>query len=397
MKTEEIIGRDFGLFDHDYEDRRAHLIEKLSGARVLVVGGAGTIGKAVVKEIFQLSPRCLHVVDLSENNLVELVRDVRSSYGYLVDDFSTYCLDIGSVEFDVFWGWQGGYDYVFNLSALKHVRSEKDPFTLMRLVRVNILNAIKIKKLLDDAHSDRYFCVSTDKAANPVNLMGASKRIMELFLLRKGGSASVSLARFANVAFSDGSLLHGFNQRLLQRQPITAPLEISRYFISPRESGQLCVLSALVGKHGDILFPNPSEDTGFGLISFSDIAVRFLGANGYEPYFCESEDEARAKVSEIGGSGLWPVYFFKSDTTGEKPYEEFYTESESPDLSVFKSIGIVKANTIISEKLLDEFLSSISDMHSRGFWTKTDLVLQFRSLLPCLDYNDVGKYLESRM
>jgi len=385
------------LFDCDYEFRRAHLIEKLSRARVLVVGGAGTIGKAVVKEIFQLSPRCLHVVDLSENNLVELVRDVRSSYGYLVDDFSTYCLDVGSLEFDVFWDWQGGYDYVFNLSALKHVRSEKDPFTLMRLIRVNILNAIKIKKLLEDACSDRYFCVSTDKAANPVNLMGASKRIMELFLLRKAGSVSVSLARFANVAFSDGSLLHGFNQRLLQRQPITAPLGISRYFISPRESGQLCVLSALVGEHGDILFPNPSEDTGFGLIDFSDIAVRFLGANGYEPYFCESEDEARAKVSEIGDSGLWPVYFFESDTTGEKPYEEFYTESESPDFSVFKSIAIVKANTIGDESLLDEFLRSISDMHSLGSWSKTDLVLQFRRLLPNLNYNDVGKYLESRM
>ena len=227
----------------------------------LVIGGAGSIGQAVVKEVFKRNPKKLHVVDISENNLVELVRDIRSSFGYIAGDFKTYALDIGSIEYDAFIESDGKYDYVLNLSALKHVRSEKDPFTLMRMIDVNIFNTEKTLQQSIDSGVKKYFCVSTDKAANPVNMMGASKRIMEMFIMRKSKDIKISTARFANVAFSDGSLLHGFDQRIKKRQPIVAPNDIKRYFVIPKESGELCLMSCIFGENRDIFFPKLSENS----------------------------------------------------------------------------------------------------------------------------------------
>ena len=238
-----LIGRKKELFCADITINQKKLSEIVYKSRFLVLGGAGSIGQAVTKEIFKRNPAKLHVVDISENNLVELVRDIRSSYGYIDGDFQTFALDIGSIEYDAFFKADGQYDYILNLSALKHVRSEKDPYTLMRMIDVNVFNTDKTLKQAIDAGVKKYFCVSTDKAANPVNMMGASKRIMEMFLMRRSLDIEISTARFANVAFSDGSLLHGFNQRLEKRQPIVAPKDVRRYFVTPKESGELCLMS----------------------------------------------------------------------------------------------------------------------------------------------------------
>ena len=249
-----LIGRKKELFATDIAKNEEMLASIVSASSFLVLGGAGSIGQAVTKEIFKRSPQKLHVVDISENNMVELVRDIRSSFGYIDGDFQTFALDIGSIEYDAFIKLDGKYDYVLNLSALKHVRSEKDPFTLMRMIDVNVFNTEKTMKQSAENGSKKYFCVSTDKAANPVNMMGASKRIMEMFLMRRSSDISISTARFANVAFSDGSLLHGFNQRIQKRQPIVAPRDIKRYFVTPQESGQLCLMSCVFGENRDIFF-----------------------------------------------------------------------------------------------------------------------------------------------
>jgi FlaA1/EpsC-like NDP-sugar epimerase len=259
MNILDLIGRNQLLFDDDIENHRSELEYIVSSSKFLVIGGAGSIGQAVTKEIFKRNPLKLHVVDISENNMVELVRDIRSSFGYIDGDFQTFALDIGSIEYDAFIEADGKYDYVLNLSALKHVRSEKDPYTLMRMINVNIFNTDKTIQQSIDKGVKKYFCVSTDKAANPVNMMGASKRIMEMFLMRKSKQINISTARFANVAFSDGSLLHGFNQRILKKQPIVAPNDIKRYFVVPQESGELCLMSCIFGENVDIFFPKLSE------------------------------------------------------------------------------------------------------------------------------------------
>jgi len=242
-KILKIIGREKELFINDIEDYNRELKDIIYRSSFLVIGGAGSIGQAVTKEIFKRNPQKLHVVDISENNLVELVRDIRSSFGYIDGEFKTFTLDIGSKIYDAFIENDGKYDYILNLSALKHVRSEKDIFTLMRMIDVNIFNTDKTLKQAIAKGTKKYFCVSTDKAANPVNMMGASKRIMEMFVHRSSSKIPVSMARFANVAFSDGSLLHGFNQRIQKGQPIVAPNDIKRYFVTPKESGELCLMS----------------------------------------------------------------------------------------------------------------------------------------------------------
>ena len=256
MSLLKLIGRHEVLFDFDVVHHNDYLESEISNARFLVIGGAGTIGQAVVQEIFKRDPKALHIVDISENNMVELVRDLRSTIGYGNGEFKTFALDCGSVEFEALVQNEGPYDYVFNLSALKHVRSEKDPYTLMRMIMVNVFNTVKTLRMAKEMGAKKYFCVSTDKAANPVNMMGASKRIMEMFLMRESLTQDISMARFANVAFSDGSLLHGFNQRFTKKQPFAAPNDVRRYFVTPQESGELCLLSGLLGNNRDIFFPN---------------------------------------------------------------------------------------------------------------------------------------------
>ncbi|MDE1220592.1 UDP-N-acetylglucosamine 4,6-dehydratase [Vibrio aestuarianus] len=390
-----LIGREKQLFSTDITNHETELKRIVSESRFLVLGGAGSIGQAVTKEIFKRNPKKLHVVDISENNMVELVRDIRSSFGYIDGDFQTFALDIGSLEYDAFIKADGQFDYVLNLSALKHVRSEKDPYTLMRMIDVNVFNTDKTIQQSIDAGAKKYFCVSTDKAANPVNMMGASKRIMEMFLMRKSEKIAISTARFANVAFSDGSLLHGFNQRIQKRQPIVAPNDIKRYFVTPQESGELCLMSCIFGENRDIFFPKLSE--ALHLISFADIAVKYLEQLGYEPHLCETEEEARKLAHTLPEQGKWPCLFTASDTTGEKDFEEFFTDKEELDMSRFENLGIIKNDPLYDQELLTLFEDSISEMKGERAWTKEQIVKLFFTMIPDFGHKETGKYLDSKM
>lgn len=390
-----LIGRDRELFTDDILKYQDELNSRVSSSSFLVVGGAGSIGQAVTKEIFKRNPRKLHVVDISENNMVELVRDIRSSFGYIDGDFKTFALDIGSIEYEAFIQSDGKYDYVLNLSALKHVRSEKDAFTLMRMIDVNVLNTDKTLQQSIENDTKKYFCVSTDKAANPVNMMGASKRIMEMFLMRRSLQIDISTARFANVAFSDGSLLHGFNQRLEKRQPIVAPNDVRRYFVTPRESGELCLMSCLFGDNRDIFFPKLIES--LHLISFADIAVRYLREKGMEPYLCEDEEEARALARTLPGKGQWPCLFTSSDTTGEKDFEEFFTAREVLDMERFISLGVIKNEALFDAEALGYFEQTIAGYRANRSWTKAQLVALFHSMIPDFGHKETGKYLDGKM
>lgn len=395
MNILSLIGRKKKLFDQDIHDRKDQLNKVVAESRFLVLGGAGTIGQATAKEILKRNPKKLHVIDISENNLVEFVRDVRSSYGYIDGEFKTFALDIGSLQYDAFIKSDGQYDYVLNLSALKHVRSEKDPFTLMRMIEVNILNTIKTIDQSIENGVKKYFCVSTDKAANPVNMMGASKRVMELFLLQKGKEIDISTARFANVAFSDGSLLHGFNQRIAKNQPIVAPNDIRRYFVIPPESGELCLMSCIFGENGDIFFPKLSED--LHLITFAEIAKKYLAAMGMEPQLCQTEEEARTSDSLSNGDKQWPCLFTQSDTTGEKDFEEFFTQNEVIDLDRFDNLGIVKNNHDMNEELLTKFLTVIGTLRENREWSKEEIVDLFHMMIPGFAHKETGKYLDAKM
>jgi len=395
MNILELIGREQPLFSADIVTHEQELTEFVRRHRFLIIGGAGSIGHAVTREIFKRHPKTLHVVDISENNMVELVRDIRSTLGYIEGDFSTFAIDCGGIEFAALMRASAGYDYVLNLSALKHVRSEKDPFTLMRLIEVNISNTVSTIELAAAHGARKYFCVSTDKAANPVNMMGASKRIMEMFLMRASEGVPISTARFANVAFSDGSLLHGFNQRFTKQQPISAPNDVRRYFVTPQESGELCLMSCLLGDNRDIYFPKLSEH--LHLTTFSDIAIRYLNALGYEPYECSTEDEARERARELIAQRRWPCYFFASDTTGEKDFEEFFTGTETLDLSRFESIGVIKNPAGFDDAKLRYFVQELNAIRARPVWQKVEIVDLFNHMLPDFAHKETGKYLDGRM
>ena len=395
MDIISLIGRTENLFKDDLIRINSELKNIVTENRFLVIGGAGSIGQAVSKEIFKRNPKKLHVVDISENNMVELVRDLRSTLGYIDGDFKTFAIDCGGIEFEALIKSEGPYDYVFNLSALKHVRSEKDPFTLMRMLTVNIFNTIKTINLAFENGTKKYFCVSTDKAANPVNMMGASKKIMEMFLMRESENLPISMARFANVAFSDGSLLHGFNQRFAKRQPISSPNDVKRYFVTPQESGELCLISGLLGNNREIFFPKLSEH--LNLITFSDIAIRYLDYLGYEAIICEDEQEARKSAESLIIQKKWPCYFFKSDTTGEKGFEEFYTDQEDLDLKRFSGIGVIKNEPNFDSEKLDKFIDMTDDLRNKSLWNKKEILDLFYDLLPDFTHLETGKNLDEKM
>ena len=395
MQILNLIGRNEELFSYDVSFNAERICEVIRESRFLVIGGAGSIGQAVTKEIFKREPLALHVVDISENNMVELVRDIRSTLAYSIGDFRTFAIDCNSAEFEALIVNEGPYDYIFNLSALKHVRSEKDPYTLMRMTIVNVFNTIKVLRAAEAMGAKKYFCVSTDKAANPVNMMGASKRIMEMYLMRESLSQDISMARFANVAFSDGSLLHGFNQRFSKRQPFAAPSDVRRYFVTPQESGELCLLSGILGNNREIFFPKLSEN--LHLITFSEIAARYLQEKGFEPFECESEDEARDRAEELITKKQWPCFFFKSDTTGEKDFEEFYTINEDLDMGRFETIGVIRNQPVFDETKLNHFMSQIESLRKKAVWTKEEIVELYLYLLPDFSHKETGKYLDQRM
>ena len=336
---EKIIGRNRSIFYEDLRQITTTLDKIVSKSTFLVLGGAGSVGQAVSKEIIKRNPIALHVVDINENNLVELVRDIRSSNFSFNSDFKTFPLDIGSKTYDSFFLSNGNYDYVINLSAIKHVRSEKDIYSLTRMIEVNILNTIKTIEQSIKKGVKKYFCVSTDKATNPVNLMGATKRAMELVLIDYSKDIEVSSARFTNIAFSDGSLLNGFINRINKKQPFSAPIDVRRYFMSEKEAGELCLISCLAGDNRDIFFPtlSPKDE----LKSFKNIAETILSSYGYKVFECD-EEIAKREIHDLIRSKKWPCIFSKSNTTGEKSFEEFYKPGDEVDTKSFNNIGIIK-------------------------------------------------------
>jgi len=345
-----LLGRNEELFIKDIQNCKDDLNSIVGNSSFLVLGAAGSIGQSVTKEIFKRNPTKLHVVDISENNLAELVRDLRSSYGYIEGDFKSLALDIGSKEYDAFIDSDGKYDYVLNLSALKHVRSERDQFTLMRMIEVNIFNTDKTIRQSIAKGTKKYFCVSTDKAANPVNMMGASKRIMEM---------------------------------------------IKRYFIIPKEAGELCLMSCIYGENRDIFFPKLSKE--LHLVTFSSIAKKYLNSKGLEIHECESEEEARLMTKTLPAKGVWPCLFTSSDTTGEKDFEEFFTESEILDLETFQNLGVIKNEYQEKEKLTIKFEKNIKDMKKNGNWSKGQLIDLFNELIPNFNHMEKGKHLDAKM
>jgi FlaA1/EpsC-like NDP-sugar epimerase len=398
MDAARLIGRERGLFAQDIAENKTTLSDAISGARVLIYGGAGSIGKEVVAQVFRRNPSALHVIDISENNLVELVRDLRSSLGYIDGETMFLPIDMGGVETQAFLATQKPYDYVLNIAAMKHVRSGKDAYSLMRMIDTNVLNTVETLRHARSGGARKYFAVSTDKAKNPGNLMGATKRIMEGLLFERTDSATtVSTARFANVAFSDGSLLHGFRQRLLQRQPISAPRDIRRYFVTLEEAGHLCLASLVLGKEREIFFPKLT--TALLPLSFSDIAIRFLAAHGYDAEQVDSEDEARGRVEELISRGKWPCYFFDSDTSGEKPLEEFYSDDDDVEFDRYADIGVIRSPlpSVQDGQRLARFLNRVHQLREKAAWSLDELTTELYMACPELAHIRTGKFLDERM
>jgi FlaA1/EpsC-like NDP-sugar epimerase len=376
-----LVNRKNQLFAEDLEAHAAELDAGVRGRRFLVVGGAGSIGRAVVRELFAREPAALHVVDLSENGLAELVRDLRSTLGYIEGDFQAYCFDALGPELAALECTQAPYDVVLNFAALKHVRSEKDPFTLMRMLQVNLVATQRTLELASRSRAGKYFCVSTDKAANPVSLMGASKSIMESLLVHRSGAVPVSTARFANVLFSEGSLPDSWRRRQARGQCLVAPRDVRRYFVVEREAGLLCLFSALLGADREIFFPK--LDPRQHLVNFGDLLLRYVAAQGLEPKLASSEDEARQLAAERPpDASWWPVYLFSSDTSGEKEYEEFYAEGEQVEIERFTDIGTVRNEPKVSSSNLEHLLEELGALHRTRAWSQQELVDLVQATMP---------------
>lgn len=391
-----ILGRSDSFLSDDIEGCREAIEDIVSDARLLVIGAAGSIGAAFVREMCQYEPRGLHLLDISENNLVEVVRDLRGGGYHLPDDFKTFALDYSEVEMKALLE-EYDYDYVLNFSALKHVRSERDRYTLMRLLNINVLANDQLLEWLRESKTlRRVFSVSSDKSVRPANLMGASKAFMERVCLAWSDKIEFASARFANVAFSDGSLLHGFGNRLLKQQPFSAPSDVRRYFITHQEAGQLCILGCFVGNNREICFPkfDPERD----MLTFAEIAKVFLKEHGYTPVECDSEEEALAFMRDREeGSKEWACYFSSSDTAGEKLYEEFSDPVEPVDLERFKNVGVITDPIFPGGEIVRKSLSAIRDLRSKGSWTKDELLNYVQLAVPELNHMKTDKNLDQKM
>lgn len=384
------------LFAIDIESNCDAIRKCIENKRVLVIGGAGTIGSSYIRAILPFHPAQLVVVDISENGLTELTRDLRSSYRmYVPEDYKTYPLNFADPIFERLFRQNKGFDIVANFSAHKHVRSEKDRWSVQALLENNLLKARKFLEFISEFPPEHFFCVSTDKAANPVNIMGASKRIMEDMIMAYSDQFKVTTARFANVAFSNGSLLAGFIERLMKHQPLSSPNDVKRYFVSPEESGQICMLACLLGRNREIFFPKLNENQ---MMTFSSIADRFLHDLGYEVKYCASEEEARKFAAEMPmDTKEYPVYYFKSDTTGEKGYEEFYVPGEHLDLDRFKNLGVIDSVKPRSKNEVYSFLSELESILARDDTTKEIIVKALREYLPNFNHEEKGKNLDQKM
>lgn len=394
--ADHITGRSESMFAADIEANKEKLKEEIEGKSVLVIGGAGTIGSSYIRAALPFRPSKLVVVDISENGLTELTRDLRSTYGmYVPEEYRTYPLNFADPIFEKIFRAEKGFDIVANFSAHKHVRSEKDKYSVQALIENNVLKARKLLDLLTEFPPRHFFCVSTDKAANPVNIMGASKKIMEEMIMAYSSRFKVSTARFANVAFSNGSLLAGFIDRLMKRQPLSSPNDVKRYFVSPEESGQICMLACILGQNREIFFPKLGEEQ---MMTFSSIADEFLHSLGYEVKHCSSEEEARRYAAQMPVDGkTYPVYYFASDTTGEKSFEEFYVEGEQINLERFCSLGVIEEVRTCRMEELDVFLEKMRFTLNDSKTDKEEIVGVMKELIPNFEHIEKGKNLDQKM
>lgn len=390
-----VTERSKSLFRDDIAANAAALTEAIAGKKVLVIGGAGTIGSSFIKALIAFEPAAVTVVDNNENGLAELVRDIRSDAANKVPpQFTTYPMDLSSKVFAKIVGGRQ-FDIVANFAAHKHVRSEKDQYSVEAMITNNVLSAHYLLKLLEQNPPAHFFCVSTDKAANPVNIMGASKKLMEEVIFNSLHTIPVTTARFANVAFSNGSLPASFLERIAKRQPISAPQDVRRYFISPEESGEICLLSCILGKPGEILFPRLLESS---MKTFSHIAVKLLESLGLTAKVCATEDEARQVAAALNGhSSEYPVYFFNSDTTGEKAFEEFYTEGEEVDWNRFMQLGVIKRTAQNTVPDLDGYIKDIETLFRRDQYSKSEIVEILQETVSGFNHLETGKYLDEKM
>lgn len=394
--SQYVTKRPQSMFLADIESNREKLTEKIAGKSFLVIGGAGSIGSSFIKAVLPFKPSSLIVVDINENGLAELTRDLRSIPGMFVpDDYIPYPMDYNSEAFEKMFRNRNGFDVVANFSAHKHVRSEKDIYSVEAMIKNNVIHAKKLLDLISQYPPEEYFCVSTDKAANPVNIMGASKRIMEDVIFSYSDKFPVKTARFANVAFSNGSLPAGFLARIQKLQPISAPSDVKRYFVSPQESGQICMLSCMLGNNREIFFPKLKESQ---MATFDAIAEDLLKAQGFEVLKCSSDEEAIDKSIELkNGSNKYPVHFSASDTSGEKAYEEFYTDSEKTDMLRFTSLGVIVDKTLTDKRAMSEFVTKLASLFDDANVTKAMVAQVIKEYLPQFEHIEKGKSLDSKM
>ena len=394
--SEYVTQRPVSMFRKDIERNRDALSQRIEGKSVLVIGGAGSIGSSFIKAVLPFKPSSLIVVDTNENALAELTRDLRSTKGmYVPDGFVPYPMDFASPVFKKMFLKRGGFDIVGNFSAHKHVRSEKDIYSVEALLQNNVLHAKMLLDLLSEFPPEEFFCVSTDKAANPVNIMGASKRIMEDVIFSYSEKFPVKTARFANVAFSNGSLPAGFLARIQKSQPLSAPSDVRRYFVSPEESGHICMLACMLGENRAIFFPKLAEAQ---MMTFDAIATKLLQAHGYEVLECSSDAEAIEKAESLkSGSRQYPVHYSKSDTSGEKPFEEFVTDTESADMERFSSLGVITGKTVPDRKRVQDLFDNLNKAFAKPETTKEEIIRIMKEYLPNFEHIETGKSLDSKM
>lgn len=394
--SESITKRPASLFANDIERNRAELSREIKDKKVLVIGGGGTIGSSFIRAILPFEPKTLVVVDLSENYLTELTRTIRSTYQMFVpEDYRTYPLSYADPIFEKIFRKEGGFDIVANFSAHKHVRSEKDQFSVEALIENNDLKAKKLMDLLCEFKPKHFFCVSTDKAANPVNIMGCSKKVMEEMIMSYSKDFPITTARFANVAFSNGSLLAGFIDRLMKHQPMSSPNDVKRYFVSPDESGQICMLACILGRSGEIFFPKLGEEQ---MMTFSSICDAFLTTLGYKIKYCKSEDEARAFAATMpADTDTYPVYYFTSDTTGEKGYEEFYIPGEKLNMERFQSLGVIEEYPCKPKAEINAFYAKLERLFEKEDFRKAEVVELLKEMVPNFQHEEKGKNLDQKM
>lgn len=390
-----ITKRQQSLFESDIQANKALLSKKIAGKSVLVIGGAGTIGSSYIKAILKFKPGRLFVVDTNENGLTELTRTLRSDANTFVpEEFRTYPMSFGDPVFEKMFVAEGPFQIVANFAAHKHVRSEKDKYSIEAMIDNNVFKAKAFLDLLMDHKPEHFFCVSTDKAANPVNVMGASKKLMEEVIMAYSNDLQITTARFANVAFSNGSLLAGYIERLFQNQPISCPSDVKRFFVSPEESGQICMLACMLGKSGDIFFPKLAEEQ---MAFFKDITIDFFKASQRPIVECQSDEEAKQKALTTKEGDPYPVFFFDTDTSGEKLYEEFYTDSDIVDQETYSSLGVIKNAKKLTPTEINQTILGLKNLMDSGDYDKTAIVELLKQHLPDFEHIETGKSLDQKM